>query len=187
MTVAILTLPIALMLAPADPIVTSDMCGPNEKEVFSGAVEDDFGLDVAVCLSGDASQEARQLTIRWQGEGGGDEVTCEALHCDGVIEYSRYTRPRLTIVQLAWTKGAAVQKIYQTLDATDSARPPQQTTQHSWVSVGSDPATAETYPVMTDHGELALMALEGVLPARDWSKPLLSSGVADRAANTGGR
>lgn len=156
----------------ADGTAPSFLCKGSETTVLSGQVQDDLGLDIAVCLSGAA--DAQTLTIRWSGEGGGAEISCRFGECDGHIEYSRYTSPHLTILQLAWSKDGSIQRLYQTLERSGPGEIGTHTTTHSWESVGSADLDVSTYEVVSDAEPLQLMRLEGVLSPRDWATPLLS-------------
>jgi hypothetical protein len=155
----------------SDATVQPYFCNQSETAVFFGHVEDDFGLDVAVCLS--AGRKARTVTIRWSGEGGGDSLSCVAAQCKGAIEYSRYTSPHLTILQLAWTKDGHVQRLFQTLERSDLSDKAAFKTSHVWEVAGGDPDEAASFPVRTDAAPLALLALSDILPERPWHRPLL--------------
>ena len=141
------------------------LCDQSETAVFFGHVEDDLGLDVAVCLSGD--DEAKSVTVRWSGEGGGDSVSCLAAQCKGAIEYSRYTSPHQTILQLAWTKDGHVQRLYQTLERSDLSGEAVSKSSHVWEVAGAKP--------------LALIAIGDTLPERPWHKPLLARDDQERS------
>lgn len=168
--------PLALMALGGPPIgdetTPSFLCEDSETTVLSAQVQDDLGLDVAVCLSGEAA--AQVLTIRWSGEGGGAAVSCRLGECDGRIEYSRYTSSHLTILQLAWRSGDSIQRLYQTLERAGPSEGPTQTTTHSWQSAGAASSDVSTYELVSDAEPLQLMRLEGVLTPRDWATPLLS-------------
>jgi hypothetical protein len=155
----------------SDATVQPYLCNQSETAVFFGHVEDDFGLDVAVCLS--AGRKARTVTVRWSGEGGGDSVSCVSEKCDGVIEYSRYTSPHQTILQLAWTKDGHVQRLYQSLDQSRPSDAAIAKTSHLWEVAGGVPDEAQSFPVRTNAAPLALMALSDILPERPWHRPLL--------------
>ena len=160
-----------------DRAIEPYLCAKTERTAIFGRVQDDLGLDVAVCLSG--MGETRTVTIRWSGEGGGDSVSCEPDACDGVIEYSRYTSPHLTILQLAWVKDGNVQRLYQTLERPDPSAPATSQTTHVWEPAGTARGEAEHYPVVTKAQPLALMGLEEFLTPKPATKPLLS-GVAEQ-------
>lgn len=148
------------------------LCHADEDTVLYGQVQDDLGLDVAVCLSGD--EEKRRLTIRWVGEGGGAAVSCDYGECDGIAEYSRYTSTHLTILQLAWRKDDSIQRLYQTLVRASPSEAATHTTSHFWETAGAASSDVTAYEVVSDGEPLQLMQLEGIVPTRDWARPLLS-------------
>lgn len=151
------------------------LCKTGETAVFYGQVRDDFGLDVAVCFSGDKDDQT--VTVRWEGEGGGAAVSCRSSECDGHIEYARYTSPHLTILQLAWRKDGSIQRLYQTLERAGPGEVATHTTSHSWESAGAASSDVCTYEVVSDAEHLQLMRLEEVLSPRDWAAPLLSKAL----------
>ncbi|MEO1730930.1 MAG: hypothetical protein AAFR64_09340 [Pseudomonadota bacterium] len=147
--------------APAEQTVPPSQCEAAEETVISGAVQDDLGLDVAVCLEDEEQQQ--RLTIRWSGEGGGDAVSCLASECQGVIEYSRHTSPHLTVLTLTWTKGGGTQKLYQSLSRPTPDVPALAQTTHIWEVAGAQAGSAESYPVLTQAAPLALIQLDALL------------------------
>lgn len=162
---------LSAQLAP-DEATMPALCESSESTILHGQVQDNLGLDVAVCLSGDAAGQT--LTIRWSGEGGGSKVSCTSGECEGLIEYSRYTSPHLTILQLAWRKDGSIQRLYQTLERSEPDGGETHSTTHSWQGAGAASSDVSTYDVVSDAEPLQLMQLEGVLSPRDWSTPLLS-------------
>ena len=164
-----MSMPLALLISLAASPVS--LCEAHEESIFAGSVEDDFGLDVAVCASNDAQAPRRTITIRWSGEGGGDAVSCSAHQCEGVVEYSRYTRPGFTLLRLAWTKNGEIQRLTQSLEHDGDAVGAR--TSHIWAPPDVSLEKAETFPVQSDKGDLALMKLEAFLPVRPWTQPLL--------------
>jgi hypothetical protein len=179
-TLVLLALPAVDAPAATDTSVEPYRCKQSETVVFFGNVEDDLGLDVAVCLSGD--DKAKRVTIRWSGEGGGDSLSCVAAQCKGAIEYSRYTSPHLTILQLAWTKNGHVQRLFQTLERSDLSDKAAFKTSHVWEVAGGDPDEAASFPVRTDAAPLALLALSDILTEKPWHKPLLDREDLEQAA-----
>lgn len=169
------TLATTALAATPVPDAPLTLCEANEQTVLYGQVQDDFGLDVAVCVSG--AEGNPRLTIRWEGEGGGTSVSCPFRECDGLIEYSRYTSPHLTILKLAWREGDHVQQLTQTLSRSDVQSPAQSETRHSWQPAGVTREEALDYPVETTADALALMELETVLENKDWTVPPLSEGA----------
>jgi len=170
---------IALAGAPTpEETAPSSLCAESEYTVLAGQVEDDFGFDLAVCVSGEA--EDKSLAIRWKGEGGGSSVSCVMRKCDGRIQYSRYTSPTLTILTLAWREGGAgsrdggTQRLTQTLSRADLVQPAQTETRHSWLPAGAQRDEALDCPVVTTAEPLALMELEGLLENKPWTTPLLA-------------
>ena len=133
-------------------IAPASACGANETDVFSGQVEDDLGLDLSVCVAGDEGEPDAAITIRWSGEGGSDSVSCRAGECEGVIEYARYTRPRFTIVTLAWAKDGAIQRLTQSFDAQGET--PKASVSHIWTSQNADLGSVESFPVRTGASDL---------------------------------
>jgi hypothetical protein len=164
---------LALTAAPVVVVPEADLtlCEAHEQTVFYGQVADDFGLDVAVCTSGDKADQT--LTIRWEGEGGGSSVSCAQGDCDGRIEYSRYTSHHLTILTLAWRDGEHTQLLTQTVGRGDVDEPAKGSTSHSWQTPGTEREDALEFPVNTNARELSLMALESALDAKPWHRPLL--------------
>ncbi|MEL6529113.1 MAG: hypothetical protein AAFQ27_04075 [Pseudomonadota bacterium] len=164
------------------------LCNANEQTIISGSVQDDFGLDVAVCVSSKAGGQiadekatATHLTIRWSGEGGSDEVSCTPDACEGIIEYSRYTSSHLTILQIAWIKDGNVQRLYQSLCRPHLDGPVMTSTTHSWVAARSSLEAAQHFSVRTNAQPLALMALEKIVEAKPAHMPLLSKAPAGRS------
>lgn len=155
------TMALSQPIAAPDPSAPPSLCQLDETTILSGAVQDDFGLDVAVCLSGE--EDSQILTIRWSGEGGNDSLSCKSNQCDGLIEYSRHTSPHLTILQIAWIKGGNFQRLYQTLQRSSLAEEAIAKTTHSWEHVSTSEDSAQIYPVLTDNEPLALMRLESVI------------------------
>lgn len=147
------------------------LCKAGEQTVLYGQVEDDFGLDVAVCTSG--AEADKTLTIRWEGEGGGSSVSCAQGDCDGRIEYSRYTSPHLTVLTLAWRDGEHTQWLTQTAGRGDLEEPAKGETRHFWQTPGTAREDAHDYPVNTGVDGLSLMALETILEVKPWHRPLL--------------
>ena len=182
MFVSLVSLTLLAVDAPAarDASVEPYLCKPSETALFFGHVEDDLGLDVAVCLSGD--DKAKTVTVRWSGEGGGDSVSCLAAQCKGAIEYSRYTSPHQTILQLACAKDGHVQRLYQTLERSDLSDEAVSKNSHVWEVAGGDPDAATSFPVRTDAKPLALMAIGDILPEQPWHKPLLVRDEQGRSA-----
>jgi len=159
----------AILLCATAP---ANACQQGETYVFSGAVEDGFGPDLAVCVIGGEGEQDATVTVRWSGEGGDDSVSCRASECDGVMEYSRYTRPRFTIVTLAWSKDGMVQRLIQSLDAQGEA--PEASVRHFWAPRSAGLGSTESFPVRTGACNLALMKMGEWLPTKPWSEPLLS-------------
>ncbi|MEM7666304.1 MAG: hypothetical protein AAF250_10655 [Pseudomonadota bacterium] len=172
-----------LMAATATETAPASLCKADEETIISGAVEDDFGLDVAVCVSRESTQvdpgETTRpfITIRWSGEGGGDAISCIPSQCDGTVEYSRYTSPHLTILQLAWTNGEYEQRLYQELNRSYLDSPVRSVTTHTWTHKDASTNTVyvDSYPVRTDASSLALMNLEQWLTPKSWTESLLVS------------
>lgn len=156
------------------PLQVHNMCSVDEQTVISGAVQDDFGFDLAVCFSGEGDD--RLLTIRWVGEGGGSSVSCKAGECDGAIEYSRYTSPYLTILKLGWKQDNYIQYLTQQMWRFEMGGEVHDRTDHSWQPLAPDPDHApgqeSTYPVVTSAEALALMKLEGFLETKSGNFPL---------------
>ena len=173
--------PLAAIVIASQPVDTAppSLCEPGEASIINGTVEDNFGLDVAVCVSESANEDDQsppRISIRWSGEGGGDVVSCIPSQCNGVIEYSRYSSPNLTILQLAWTKGGHVHRLYQTLDRSNLDKPAHGSTTHSWTHTDTSTGTVYTdsFPMRTNAAPLAMMTLERWLTPKSWTEPLLS-------------
>lgn len=178
MVLAISTPPATPAPSPLTPSPLT-LCEAGEDTVLYGQVEDDFGLDVAVCTS--QKEGTQMLTIRWEGEGGGSSVSCTSSTCDGRIEYSRYTSPHLTILTLAWRDGEHTQWLTQTAAREDNGAAATFETQHKWQTPGSEREDALEYRVKTTGEALSLMGLEAILEAKPWHKPLLDHGPKDKA------
>lgn len=151
------------------------LCEAGEQTVLYGQVQDDFGFDVAVCISGD--EETPKLTIRWVGEGGGSEISCTSGDCDGRIEYSRYTSPHQTILTLGWMADGNKQILTQQFWRDDLDAQPAFNTTHRWYPEDLSWYTAhlggyEAFPVNTSYDPLALMEVESVLEAKNGTHPL---------------
>jgi len=177
MTFALTTLTAFLMTMPVAETTPQSLCQVGEETIISGAVQDDFGLDIAVCVAssepGTEETPAQRLTIRWEGEGGDDMISCLASECDRVIEYSRYTSPHLTVLQLAWTRNGSVQRLYQTLSREVVGETPRAMTTHSWETASATAGQADSYPVLTNATSMALMDLEAFLTPKPAHMPLL--------------
>jgi hypothetical protein len=145
------------------------LCEADQKTLFSGTVEDDFGLDVSICMTPDKQAEPGQedpvISAVWSGEGGTARVSCKASECDGVIDYTRYTRPRFTEHSVSWDMSGQSHKIIETHSAEDTSKDPEVTATYVWESDAMkatgeeplrDPITVRTEP-------LAMLELSAVL------------------------
>lgn len=171
MIYAIQTLPLLFFAASAPSLAQPTLCQKEEHTVLYGQVQDDFGLDVSICTS--KAGDGERLTVRWQGEGGGDKISCSDEECKGKVGYSRYSSPNLTILTLAWRKGDHVQRLTQTLSRADLDGSVQTETRHSWQPARTAPESALSFPVQTQADALALMELENILENKPWIARLL--------------
>lgn len=152
------------------------LCLPNEKSLFDGAVEDDFGLGISVCTTTNHPTVEPVLTVRWFGEGGGDSVSCRIDECAGIVEYSHYVRPRFAEIRIAWTKGDKVQRITEIFDAGHAGEQPKWQVSHRWHHKHADLATVDRFPVRVFGEPMSLLSLNHHFPARPWTKSLLGGG-----------
>ncbi len=136
------------------------LCDAGDKTLFSGSVEDDFGLDVSICVTPDKDTEPGQddptITAVWSGEGGTARTSCKASECEGVIDYTRYTRPRFTEHSVSWEAFGQSHSIIETHNAEDTAKEPVVTATYVWKSDAMeatgeealrDPITMRTEPL----------------------------------------
>lgn len=108
--------PPAMFLTAGDPAPQS-LCEAGEKVMFSGNVQDDFGLGLSVCVMPGKGDAPATITIRSEGEGGGTVVQCLATECGGVIDMTQYTRPRFTVLTLEWMDNGHWNKLTESYDA----------------------------------------------------------------------
>ncbi len=164
----------ALIASAETPAKT--LCEPGESAAFSGHVQDDFGLTISVCIKPETAGEDAVISIRNFGEGGGTVLSCRASECDGIIGMQHYRRYRFSILTLEWEQDGARQKLVESHNAEDASADPQHSLSHSWSSAedlarGIEPTE---YPVAADTEPLSLLALEAVLPSKDWPEPALA-------------
>lgn len=140
-------------------------CVAGEKMVFAGDVQDDFGLGVAVCVSGHANADQARISVRYSGEGGGRAVSCVAAQCDGVIELDHYVRPRFTILTLRWRDESGEQRIVESFDAQDHGEKPVHLLTHFWVAPGQAGRDADSvgHRVIAHSEPLSLLQLQTYL------------------------
>lgn len=160
--------------ASAEAAVPS-LCEDGETTVFSGDVEDDFGLGLSVCVVQGSSEGQTRITVRTSGEGGGSTTSCMADACDGVIGLQHYRRPRMTILKLEWMDNGSFNRLTETFDAEVPEAPPIDEVTYHWASArmlaeGTAPLAD---PVTTRTEALSLLKLASYLPARDWPEPAL--------------
>ncbi|MGB3472447.1 MAG: hypothetical protein WBA51_16655 [Erythrobacter sp.] len=117
----------------ADLAATSvHLCNPDEALIFAGVVRDDFGLGIAVCIAEQDHPEGAMVTVRYSGEGGGREISCRSVQCDGIIEFSHYVRPRFTVLTLKWRDENGEQELVESFDAQDGFEHPVHSVRHRW-------------------------------------------------------
>lgn len=145
--------------AKADPMNAAIPCKPGEEQVFSGEVQDDFGLSITVCHVGGGEAGDERLTVHYSGEGGGNTVSCVRTQCTGVIEFSHYVRPRFTIVTLIWRDKNGEQKLIETFDAQEEGSEPVHILSHIWLprSQPSQVVEPQVYPVTSSSKPLSLL------------------------------
>lgn len=136
------------------------LCDAGDTTLFAGSVEDDFGLDVSICVTPDMEAEPGQddpiITAAWSGEGGTARTSCKASECEGVIDYTRYTRPRFTEHSVSWEAFGQSHSIIETHNAEDTTKEPVVTATYVWKSDAMeatgeealrDPITMRTEPL----------------------------------------
>lgn len=144
-------------------------CPADQKRVFAGEVEDDFGLSLTVCLSSADYAAERRITIRYSGEGGGGDVSCQPAQCADIVKFNHYVRPRFSILTLEWRDQNGLQKIVETFDAQSLGSEPTHIVSHSWTPIDSangDDSTKDqlqSYLVAPCTQPLALLALDPVI------------------------
>ncbi|WP_298463920.1 hypothetical protein [uncultured Erythrobacter sp.] len=154
--------------------IASRLCKTGEMTILDGSVQDDFGLDIAVCVAPDHTNGHALISARWEGEGGDDEVSCLSNACEGIIEYSRYTRARFTLLQIAWYKDYQVQRVSQSVEASTQEEEVSLASSHSWSFAGTPVDDRTEYPVTNRGSDLSLMSIESYLPQQSWTSPLLA-------------
>lgn len=162
--------PPAMFLTAAPPAEEEEktallgLCAGSEETVFAGTVDDDFGLDLAVCVAPAAADTQAKLSVVWSGEGGTSRTSCPVSECSGIVEFTRYTRPRFTLLTLAWETNGQKHRIEEAFDA-DGNNPPLSEVKYSWqspamIAAGEDPLVD---PVEVGTEPLALLRLDGLL------------------------
>lgn len=142
-------------------------CASGETLVFSGDVQDDFGLGIAVCVSDEA------ITIRYSGEGDPQAVSCRIGECAGIIDFDHYVRYRLTIITLTWRDDNGQMRLTESLDAQHEGDAPRHIITHAWVPPGARAGDQEPqeYPVIAYTQALSLIALSGFGALSELSDP----------------
>ena len=140
------------------------LCEGNAETVFAGAVDDDFGLELAVCLAPAGADTQAELSVVWSGEGGTSRTSCPVSECSGIVDFTRYTRPRFTLLTLAWETNGQKHRIEEVFDA-DGNNPPLSEVKYSWqspamIAAGEDPLVD---PVAVSTEPLSLLSLDGLL------------------------
>ena len=169
----------SLACAPAEPtansvapILIGQGCEANEELVFSGNVQDDFGLSVAVCLEHQSEETSPRITVRYSGEGGGNAVSCIAGLCEGQIEFDHYVRYRFTVLTLSWFDDYGSQSIVETFDAQEQDEEPKHGLTHVWTpssaKIASEPGIdpEQEYPMIAETKQLALLRLDPFFDAK---------------------
>lgn len=137
----------------------SQICKASEDEVAGFmSVDDDFGFGVAVCVEKGSDGAEDRVAVIFSGEGGNLRTECLASACDGLIEYSRYTRPRFTELKLKWSTPQGEHLIVETFDAHLVNAPPRSSIQHYWP--GQEAGVAEGGEMVPNKDPLAMMTLE---------------------------
>ncbi len=145
------------------------LCEAEQKTLFSGTVEDDFGLDVSICVTPDTDvepgQEDPMISAVWSGEGGTARVSCKASECDGVIDYKRYTRPRFTEHSVSWEVSGQSHTIIEVHNAEDSSKDPVVSATYVWKSDAMEATGEEALrdPITVHTKPLAMLELSSVL------------------------
>ncbi len=139
-------------------------CPGGEELIFAGEVEDDFGLGIAVCMTSQGEPTAQRITIRYSGEGGGRTVTCLLAQCDSIIEFSKYVRPRFTILTLLWRDENGEQKLVESYDAQNEGKEPVHIVQHYWAPASRESSIGDVpgYHVEISTPPLSLLALSEI-------------------------
>ncbi|GMN03008.1 hypothetical protein [Erythrobacter sp. MTPC3] len=141
--------------ARSDQLTNVLLCAAGERQIFHAtSTEDEFGYAIAVCEGASASDEAAPVAVILSGEGGNLRTECAANDCDGVIEFSRYTRYRFTQLTLKWRDKYAKHRLTETFDAQDFEAEPSHSLIHYWGTDGEGEALA------TANDPLSLMQLQ---------------------------
>lgn len=148
-----------------DTLPLATLCKANETSVFSGDVQDDFGLTISICLDSQATDGSQVISVRSEGEGGGTVVSCETHLCDGIIEFEHYRRYRFTQLTLSWFHDGSQQILSESFNAEDSSAPPVHSVLHNWSTTDArvQGLTPDTYPVLPSTKPLSLLRLESVM------------------------
>ena len=145
--------------------VPASLCDATEKTVFSGSVEDGFGIGISICQTTETGTDPT-ISVRSEGEGGGSAVSCKVGDCEGVIGFKRYTRPLFTILTFEWVDKGSYNKIVETYDAQSETKAPTRIAKNYWAS--EDMLSSEIDPIespMTVFSDpLSLLTLSGLLP-----------------------
>ena len=138
------------------------LCKEGSAPVFEGEVEDDFGLAVAACLAPESDATPARVSVHYSGEGGSREVSCIAGECSGVIDMTRYTRYRFTVLTLTWRDENGVQTLTETLDAEDTSAPAKRIVTHSWQprEWSEEHGEVPSFPVSPVTEPLEMLSLE---------------------------
>lgn len=147
----------AMFLTADDMIEPSGICEASEKEVFYGeSTTDEFGYGIAVCVLAGEDEADDRIAVIVSGEGGNLRTQCMASQCDGVIEYSRYTRFRFTELTLKWTTESGEHRMIEGFDA--QGEEPTGSVTHYW------PGDEDGEVLAPKYEELSLMQLDKSLP-----------------------
>lgn len=141
-------------------------CKAGEDEVASFmSVDDDFGYGVAVCIAKGSGDAEDRIAVIFAGEGGNLRTECVASECDGLIGYSRYTRPRFTELKLKWSTPKGEHTVVETFDAELVDAPPENSVRHYWPGQEAGEAVGSKMVPNPNTDALALMMLEESLPS----------------------
>ena len=142
----------------------SQLCNAGENEVAGFmSTDDEFGYGIAVCVAKGGDEAEDRVAVIFSGEGGSLRTECLASACDGLIEYSRYTRPRFTELKLKWSTPQGEHVIVETFDAQLHNAPPSSSVRHYWP--GQEAGEAGGGEMAPNGDPLAMMTLEESLPS----------------------
>ncbi|MFL0355832.1 hypothetical protein ACI5KX_05075 [Erythrobacter sp. GH1-10] len=150
---------LAIALSPPEPKASIALCQSEERQLFLGqSTTDEFGYAIAVCVLKGEGQNDDRVSVVLAGEGGNLRTSCLASACEGVIEYSRYTRYRFTELRLKWSTDSGEHQLVEGFDAQDMGAETDTAVLHYW------PGSDDAEQLASGYAPLALMELGKSLP-----------------------